>query len=74
MEPRLTDPVYLEQRATIAQLFTGLSNQPEEMEPEFWADYQTADGDAARGRVVVDQIASLTDASAGLLLRRLTGG
>jgi len=74
MQPRLTDPVYVEQRAIIEHLFTGLSQQPEQLEPEFWADYQVASSDAARGRVVVDQIASLTDASAGLLLRRLTDG
>jgi len=73
MQPRLADPIYLEQRAVIGQLFTELSARPDQLEPEFWADYQVASDDQARGRVVVDQIASLTDASAGLMLRRLTG-
>jgi len=73
MQPRLTDPIYLEQRAIIGQLYSELNARPDQLEPEFWADYQVAADDQARGRVVVDQIASLTDASAGLILHRLTG-
>ncbi len=35
--------------------------------------FDAADGDRARKRVIVDQIASLTDASARSLHARLTG-
>lgn len=44
-----------------------------ELEPEFAADFRSADTDAARLRVIVDQVASLTDASAVAWGRRLLG-
>ncbi|GMA34163.1 hypothetical protein GCM10025876_03670 [Demequina litorisediminis] len=37
---------------------------PEALEPQFAADYREAADDAARLRVAVDQVASLTDTSA----------
>ncbi|WP_313408334.1 deoxyguanosinetriphosphate triphosphohydrolase [Aeromicrobium sp.] len=44
-----------------------------ELEPEFAEDFRAADDDAARLRVIVDQVASLTDASAVAWARRLLG-
>jgi dGTPase len=41
------------------------------MEPEFRADWEQVDDDAARLRVVVDQVASLTDTSARAWAARL---
>jgi len=71
MQPRLADPVYVEQRAVIEALYQGLAAQADRLEPEFLADFELASTDRERGRVVVDQIASLTDASASLMLDRL---
>ncbi|RJL21459.1 deoxyguanosinetriphosphate triphosphohydrolase [Bailinhaonella thermotolerans] len=45
---------------------------PETLDPSWREAYGTADGDAARLRVVVDQLASLTDVSAVELRRRLS--
>ena len=44
---------------------------PDVLEPPFRADFAAADDDAARLRVVVDQVASLTDSSAVAWHRRL---
>jgi dGTPase len=41
-----------------------LGRAPQELMPAFRADFEAAGSDAARLRVVVDQVASLTDASA----------
>ncbi|CAM5341755.1 deoxyguanosinetriphosphate triphosphohydrolase [Streptomyces violaceorubidus] len=46
---------------------------PDGLDPQFRALFDAADGDRARKRVIVDQIASLTDASARSLHARLTG-
>ncbi|KQY58861.1 deoxyguanosinetriphosphate triphosphohydrolase [Aeromicrobium sp. Root495] len=43
------------------------------LEPEFAADLERADGDAAALRVVIDQVASLTDVSARLWADQLLG-
>ncbi len=62
------------QRVVIAELAQALSERaPEGLAPEFRGLWQTAPDDAARLRVVVDQIASLTDAAALTLHARLTG-
>ena len=45
---------------------------PAAMEPAFRADFADADTDAARLRVIVDQVASLTDVSAVLWHQRLS--
>lgn len=45
----------------------------EHLEPEFRADLLRADDDAARTRVVIDQVAGLTDVSARLWADRLLG-
>jgi len=53
------------QRTVLAELFEALVRQgPAELEPPFRADFAAAVDDGARLRVLVDQVASLTDASA----------
>ena len=53
------------QRQVLAELVTLLADRsPEPLEPTFRAAWHTAADDAARLRVVVDQVASLTDAQA----------
>jgi dGTPase len=49
-----------------------LARVPEGLDPQFRGLYDQARDDRARLRVVVDQIASLTDAAALALHRRLT--
>lgn len=64
-----------EQRTVLAELAEALvARAPEGLDPLFRALYTEADGDGARLRVVVDQIGSLTDASARSLHQRLTAG
>ncbi len=53
------------QRELMSELVAAIAaSAPEHLEPAFAADYAEAADDAARLRVVVDQVASLTDASA----------
>ena len=60
------------QREVVAELVsTLLRAAPSELMPAFRADFEAADSDAARLRVVVDQVASLTDPSAVAWHRRL---
>jgi dGTPase len=59
------------QRELVTELVAGLADRPGELEPGYRAAYVAADGDATRLRVVVDQVASLTDHSAYTLRRRL---
>jgi dGTPase len=55
---------YDRQRAMIAELVSALSaSAPESLEPHFRPTWQHAPDDAGRLRVVVDQVASLTDIS-----------
>ncbi len=66
--------VLREQRELLAALVAHLRRTgDEELEPEFAADFRAAADDAARLRVIVDQVASLTDASAVAWARRLLG-
>ncbi|MFE1782849.1 deoxyguanosinetriphosphate triphosphohydrolase [Streptomyces sp. NPDC059506] len=61
------------QRVVIAELAEALVRRaPDGLEPQFGALHRAASDDAERLRVVVDQIASLTDASALALHHRLT--
>ena len=58
-------PLYAEQRRILTDLVNLLMETQEKyLEPIFAADWRDAADDAARLRVVVDQVASLTDASA----------
>ncbi|WP_116245028.1 deoxyguanosinetriphosphate triphosphohydrolase [Nocardiopsis sp. FIRDI 009] len=63
-----------EERRTITELVAALrESAPEGLDPQFRAAYETAPDDAAALRVVVDQVASLTDTSATALHARLVG-
>jgi dGTPase len=60
------------QREIITQLVAALrASGQADLEPAFRADFAAAADDAARLRVIVDQVASLTDASATAWHRRL---
>ena len=50
-----------------------LDRAPDELEAPYAGDWRTAPDDAARRRVVIDQVASLTDASALAWHHRLVG-
>lgn len=67
-------PVYLQQRELLQQLAEILYAAPQHLDTAFSADWAVAEDDAERKRVVVDQVASLTDQSAlawhGRLARR----
>jgi len=65
MFPRQRTPYAVAQREVLTELFHLLANQaPAALEPEFAADWHQATSDAARLRVVIDQVASLSDAAA----------
>ncbi|MGV9344265.1 deoxyguanosinetriphosphate triphosphohydrolase [Streptomyces spiralis] len=63
-----------DQRIVVAELAEALTARaPEGLDPQFRALFDQARDDRARKRVIVDQIASLTDASARSLHARLRG-
>lgn len=66
MAPREREPLYHRQREVLADLVHIIADRaPLSLEPAFAADWAEAADDAARLRVVIDQVASLTDVSAG---------
>lgn len=72
MAPRELEPLYHAQREMLRDLVEVLSERaPTALEPPFAADWREAGEDAGRLRVVVDQVASLTDVSAAALHARL---
>ncbi len=72
MAPRENEPLYREQRTMLRQIAEALLEAgPDELEPIFVADWHEAEDDGARLRVVIDQVASLTDHSAYTWHRRL---
>ncbi len=74
MAPRETEPLHAGQRRVLTDLVAELFERPEELEAPFAADWRAAgDDDRARLRVVVDQVASLTDVSAADWHVRLLG-
>ncbi|MFI5689839.1 deoxyguanosinetriphosphate triphosphohydrolase [Streptomyces sp. NPDC051636] len=63
-----------DQRIVVAELAEALTARaPDGLDPQFRSLFDAAGDDHARKRVIVDQIASLTDASARSLHARLTG-
>ena len=65
---------YSEQRILIHELVEALwRGGPGALEPTFHVSWDGATSDAERRRVVIDQVASLTDVGARLLHGRLTG-
>ena len=65
MAPREHEPLYLRQREMLSDLVHVIADRsPIALEPPFAADWADAADDGARLRVVVDQVASLTDVSA----------
>jgi dGTPase len=52
------------QRELLTELVVLLCERPEELDTMFAEDWADSGDDAARQRVVLDQVASLTDASA----------
>ena len=72
MAPREGEPLYIRQRELIADLVEVLSDRaPIALEPAFAADWREAEDDARRLRIVIDQVASLTDISAAQWHARL---
>jgi len=64
-------PIYLAQRTMLIALAEHLYAHPESLDPVFGSDWATATTADAKKRVVVDQVASLTDQSATVLHERL---
>lgn len=66
-------PIYTRQRGILTELADALLAEPQHLDLGFTADWSEAADDAARKRVVVDQVASLTDVSANAWHERLVG-
>jgi dGTPase len=62
--------LYEAQREVVAELVAAYEHDPHRLDPDLRADHDRAAGDAAALRVVVDQVASLTDVRALELHRR----
>ena len=74
MSTNARQPLYTRQRTVLGELAALLLDTgPANLDPGFAADWKDASTDAARKRVVVDQIASLTDQSAMAWHERLVG-
>ncbi|MGV9196031.1 deoxyguanosinetriphosphate triphosphohydrolase [Arcanobacterium canis] len=73
MAPREHEPIFFEQRTMLFDLVDAFSETPENLERPFLDTYQRASSDAERLRVVVDQVASLTDQSARAYHATLVG-
>ncbi|WP_052436425.1 deoxyguanosinetriphosphate triphosphohydrolase [Georgenia sp. SUBG003] len=74
MAPREHEPLYLAQRTILFDLVDALvESGPRHLEEPFAADWREAGDDDARLRVVIDQVASLTDTSAQQWHARLCG-
>jgi dGTPase len=65
---------YAEQQQLLSELVEAiLASAPESLESFFLQDWQSAENDQQRLRVVIDQVASLTDPGAQILHSKLTG-
>ncbi|WP_292832054.1 deoxyguanosinetriphosphate triphosphohydrolase [Microbacterium sp.] len=65
--------LYREQRRVLGRLATALWERPDQLDHLYAEDFAAASTDSARRRVVVDQVASLTDRSAIEWHARLVG-
>jgi dGTPase len=65
--------LYKEQRQVLKRLASALWEHPDALDALHAEDFAAADDDAARKRVVVDQVASLTDQHALAWYSRLVG-
>lgn len=66
--------IHAQEREVIAELCAAYQRDPAgRLDPDLWVDYATAADEAARLRVVIDQVASLTDARAVALHRQWAG-
>ena len=74
MKTNSRKPIYAEQRETLTELAEALLADPSQLDAGFSADWRAAGDDSARKRVVVDQVASLTDQSAITWHARLVHG
>jgi dGTPase len=74
MSTNARQPIYARQRGILTELADHLwATGPEHLDLGFQADWAVAPDDIARRRVVVDQVASLTDVSANAWHERLIG-
>lgn len=73
MSTNARKPLYARQREVLAELADALLADPSQLDVGFAEDWAAAGDDAARKRVVVDQVASLTDVSANAWHDRLVG-
>jgi len=73
MSTNARQPLYSRQRGVLTELADKLLARPDALDVGFAADWADAGDDAARKRVVVDQVASLTDVSANAWHERLIG-
>jgi dGTPase len=73
MSTNARQPLYSRQRGVLTELADKLLAEPRQLDVGFTADWEAAGDDAARKRVVVDQVASLTDVSANAWHERLIG-
>ncbi len=62
--------LYESQREVLAELVAAYDSDPTRLDPDLRGDWDAADGDGPALRVVVDQVASLTDVRALALHRR----
>ncbi|GAA4381706.1 deoxyguanosinetriphosphate triphosphohydrolase [Agromyces bauzanensis] len=72
MSKNTRQPIYVQQRQVLTSLAEVLHEAGDRhLDPGFAEDWRAAGGDAARKRVIVDQVASLTDQSAFAWYERL---
>ena len=62
--------LHARQRDVVAELVAAYEADPDRLDPDLRGDWEAASGDAAALRVLVDQVASLTDVRALALHRR----
>jgi dGTPase len=62
--------LHVRQREVVAELVAAFESDPDRLDPDLRRDWDDADGDSAALRVLVDQVASLTDVRALTLHRR----